>query len=727
MYTLKSSKLRMEFSDTGNLERFCNLLTGFSHCCRDGGFAICTPERIWRPSDFNGTVVRHASDRLELLYTGEFGQVEAMWTLGKDSHFAEGRLTLRPGNHIDLQHVTLFDFTMQPEREATVLSEYRYIDYATFDEMPNHQIWNCYREQDTEPSRLCFGRNSEGGFFIGLEAVFDRSEISHDHIRLTIRPMMHLKAGEFLTCEAAFIGVYADTPLEGRWREEWQQAVDRGVFSADYFKGGILNNELVQLSSAGGSSTPNPWKQPAERRPTIAESRAVSAMVQEILGSPRFGIMALACGWHCDMSQEEYTPETLRHDLHALDLFKECSMDGLWDPHPWGGETAKLNALREGDHYTIGELPRQMAEYAKKQGLLLGFWPTFNKTHPWRPTGIPFRPDRPDWERKIIPCENPNPNYENFRTQSGNCLGAYGFVDWLSGIYRDAMDTGYYGAFILDGDYWGTGAYSSTTIPVQCASAEHRHLQDDSEYVCQLASRQLITGIRDRYPDTYIAMCRPAMDHGIWALRDCDFCFTLIEAGSGEDNLLAGNAIRTSSRIRVHQHFIPHWLDSALLFPSHYHPQIHPKWPHEHMDFVLLSSIACTPNLLFYLPTAHDEDFPEADRSRIKYWLDWARANERYLMVRHDFPAWPSAEHPDGYAHLVDGDGYIFWFNSSGKDQEAQFRLDAEEAGFTGKSGARIQEVYPSAGEVRDFETGASVNWRIPAGSALILSVKGNK
>lgn len=716
----------MEFSDSGSLESFTNHLTRSAHSCRDNGFVIHTTERIYRQSEFAGEVKCWDRSRAEIFYTGDFGRVECVWSLDEDAHFAEGKLTLYPRRDIELTTVTLFDFALCPEREDTALSEYRYIDFATFDEMPNHQIWNCYRDQDTEPSRLCFGRNQKGGFFIGLEAVFDISEIGNDRIHLAIRPMMHLRAGETLACEAVFFGVYANSRLDARYREEWQLAVDRGVFDSDYFKGGILNNELVQLSSAGGSAAPNPWKQPADRRPTRAESMAVTAMTQKVMGKPRFGIVALACGWHCDMAQEEYTPETLQRDLHALDVIKECGMDGLSDPHPWGGEIAKMNSLRSGDHYTMGELPRRMAEYAKKLGLNLGLWPTFNKTHPWRPYGAPFCPDRPEWERRIIPCENPNPNYENFRTQSGNCLGSYGFIDWLLGIYRDAMNTGYYGACLLDGDCWGTGAYSTTTIPVQCAATDHRHLPVDSEYTCQLAIRRIVDMIRQEYPETYLAQCRPVMDQGVWALRGSDFCFTLIEAGSGEDNLLAGNAIRTSSRIRVHQHFVPHWIDSTLLFPSHYHPEIHPKWPHDKMDFVMLSAIACTPNMLFYLPTAHDEDFPKADRERIKYWLDWARTNEKYLMARHDFPAWPAAGHPDGYAHLVDGNGYFFWFNSSEKDMEAQFRFDADEAGFTGKNGGAIREFYPAPGPERNYATNDTVTWRIPAGSAVILQVRAN-
>ncbi len=723
MISLETAKIQLLFDDNGVLTSFVNKSAGMKHSCRWDGFAISAVGRELTPADFPERCVRYDPSALEVTYNGRYGRIVCRWVVTEGAHFARFFMDFTAAEDMQLQTVKVCELKFEPDREEIVLSEYRYIDFAVFDEMPNHQIWNCYRDQDTEPSRLCFGRGKQGGFFTGLEAVFDISRIGAEDVVMTIRPMMHLKCGETLNCEPAFIGVYVNTPYTVRWQEEWQKAVDRGVFSVDYFKGGVLNSELVQLSGAGGSATPNPWKQPLESRPTMAESIAVTAMVQEIFGKPRFGIMANACGWHCDMCQDEYTPESAEKDKKALAVFRECGLDGVFDPHPWGGDISRMNSLREGDHYVPGELTTGVIQEAEKQSLKFGFWPTINKTHPWRPVGIPFRPDRPEWERKLIFCENPNPLFENFRNAAGNCLGAYGFAEWLCGIYQDALDTGYYSAFILDGDFWGTGAYSSTTIPVECAAVDHKHINKDAEYVCRSEIQKIIARMRELYPDIYIFQCRPQMDHGIWALKNSDACFTLIEAGSGDDNIAAGDAIRMSARIRMHQHFFPHWLDCSLLYPSHYHPEIHPKWPHENMEYVLLSSIACTTNLLFYLPTIHD-DFPAGDRAKIKYWLDWARANVDCLQVRKDFPVWPGGGMADGYAHINGDHGFVFWFNSTSEPCRVVFTLNEEECGFTADR-ATVKQIYPVAGAETSAVNGEVIPCDIPSQSAVILEIKG--
>ena len=50
------------------------------------------------------------------------------------------------------------------------------------------------------------------------------------------------------------------------------------------------------------------------------------------------------------------------------------------------------------------------------------------------------------------------------------------FYDWLEEIVRQAMDTGYYGSWCMDGDFWGTGSYYHTTVPVSCLAENHDHL-----------------------------------------------------------------------------------------------------------------------------------------------------------------------------------------------------------------------------------------------------------
>ena len=200
------------------------------------------------------------------------------------------------------------------------------------------------------------------------------------------------------------------------------------------------------------------------------------------------------------------------------------------------------------------------------------------------------------------------------------------------------MRQGDYAGWCMDGDFYGTGAYFHTTIPVVCMADGHGHLKGDSNYACQRALDRYVSAVRAASPNAYVTMCRPAMDLGVWSQRNVDACFTLIETGTGTSNVAGGDDVRTASRVRTWQHFFPHYLDWPLVFPS-YAVSPGPAWPSEKIDYILLSAMSSSPNLLLYLPTK--TGIPEKDVREIRRWLDWGRANSAYLMVRKDLPDWP--------------------------------------------------------------------------------------
>ena len=67
------------------------------------------------------------------------------------------------------------------------------------------------------------------------------------------------------------------------------------------------------------------------------------------------------------------------------------------------------------------------------------------------------------------------------------------------------MRTGYFGGYLMDGDFFGGG--SGGVIPVNCPSEDHDHLPGDSNYGCQRALNRMIAAIREEYPDTLLAPC----------------------------------------------------------------------------------------------------------------------------------------------------------------------------------------------------------------------------
>jgi len=316
------------------------------------------------------------------------------------------------------------------------------------------------------------------------------------------------------------------------------------------------------------------------------------------------------------------------------------------------------------------------------------------------------------------------PHVGGFTQQFANCLACEPFYNWLEGLILDSMATGYYQSWGMDGDFWGTAAYFLTTIPVTCQADYHEHLAGDSNYACHKRLDQLYAKVRQHYPDIYILTCRPKMDLGVWAMRDVDSCFTLIETGTGESNLAGGNEIRIASRIRLQHQFIPPWLDEALLFPSYANPnrKQFPRWPSEKLDYILLSALNSTPNLLMYLPGR--DGIPEENKREIRKWLDWGRKNEKYLFVRHDLPAWPEKGKVDGSAHLLGDRGLIFLFNSDKAGQTAEFALTPESTGFTGSLPVEISQEYPASDHREIHRPGETVRWSVPAESAAVLRLR---
>ncbi|MCR4415928.1 MAG: hypothetical protein NUV77_26230, partial [Thermoguttaceae bacterium] len=506
------------------------------------------------------------------------------------------------------------------------------------------------------------------------EMPFDASSAAGRQVVLTYAPSLKVTAGERLACEPVYFGVYRRKAGD---REEKDQ-------------------------------------------PLASESEAMVAMTSAILGPPRFGLVPMACGWHCEMEQHTYASEAaVEADMKSLDFVAECGIDWISDSHPWGGETEKMNALVDEQPYQIGPFVKKFLEHARKVGVKVVMWPTMNNTHPWSPLGRPFRPDKPEWRLTLA---NPASKPAIIQAAQANCLANRPFFEWILRINAAGLATGYYDAWAMDGSFFGDGGWFTSIIPVDCASDQHDHLPGDSNYACQRALARWIAEVRRQYPHMYIFMCRPPMDLGVWSLRNVDACFTLLETGTGSSNLAAGDAIRTWSRVRVHRDFFPHYLDQPLLFPSRANRNEKPNWPQGEFDYILLSALSSSPNQLYYLPTK--TGIPAADKAEIRKWLDWGRKNIRYLQVRKDLPNWPAAGKVDGSAHICGDRGLVFLFNPNKNAIPGDFALTDEAIGLVGQGTFQVRQTYPADGRSVQLAYGKTVRWEVPAQTAVILQVE---
>ncbi|MFA5058879.1 MAG: hypothetical protein WC485_12250, partial [Opitutaceae bacterium] len=489
-----------------------------------------------------------------------------------------------------------------------------------------------------------------------------------------------------------------------------------------------------------------PGEMGAPSFPLRSESDSMVAMTSAILGPPRFGFVASANGWTCEMEHEAYTKESLAGDMRSLDFLAACGFDWLTDSRPWGGETEKMNRLGPNDTYTPGPMVQKFLEHARQDGIKVIMWGSLNATHPWSLAGRAFRPDRPDW--RYQPGPNTSTSLLDPRVYpEGNCIADREFLDWVEKINLEGLGTHQYGGYGIDGDFTGGAGLFTTIHPVDCQSDQHDHLRGDSNYASQRSLAHFFHRIRQQYPEIYIQSWRPAMDLGVWMLKDVDVCFTMIENGTiGLTNLEAGDSIRAASRARVLYEFLPHYLDQPLLFPSlvgsekfeadigeyaELLPQVFPNWngkgpppvwPRGHLDYILLSAFASSPSQHYFIPTK--TGIPEEDKAELRRWFDWGRKHAEYLNVRKDLPDWPAPGKVDGSAHLLGDHGLVFLFNSGPKPLPAEFALSEESIGLTGGGSYRISQHYPAAEGAKTAKYGETVHWQVPPETALILEIE---
>lgn len=703
---------------TGAMIRLENKLTDEVYSITGNEFAVKTVEWEVDFSDAKLASLTQERSKITARYEHPKLDIEIAYVLGYRHAFVERKMQMTFKEACGLKQVVVSRHSFSAN--GLQMACYRYPNFDIVAAMvKSWHGWDFKRPANSEPCRTFFGRTDKGGFFTGVEMPYDASTANENTVTLCYAPSLKIASGQKLNGETMYLGVYGRSQQDGREDNSWQAVQSLWLTPKKEGFDGTL------LTGAGGKgagakkeiNVPKP-----DIMPLASEYQAISAMVTSVFGPPRHGLKAYACGYHSQMQLDGYdSEEELQADMKALELFKHCGLDGFSESAPWGGETKQMNALREGDRFQLGDHHRRLLERAKELGLAVFQWPTMNNSHSWNKLGGPLRLDKPDWLRVVKGKPSLRGDVGNFRQQFANCVACSLFSGWLQQLVLDVLATGYYKGWGMDGDFWGTGAYFYTTIPVTCEADYHDHLAGDANYACQQALARLVSKVRQEYPDQYIIMCRPAMDFGVWALRHVDSCFTLIETGTGDSHIAGGNEIRIASRIRLQHQFIPPWLDEALLFPSYANPnrKSFPRWPSENLDHILLSALSSTPNLLMYLPGR--TGLPEADKAEIHKWLDWGRKNEKYLLTRHDLSRWPVKGKVDGSAHLLGDHGLIFLFNSDVAEHTAEFAITRESTGFIGSKPVEIRQEYPASDRRETHRPGATVRWSVPAESVVVL------
>ncbi|MBN2296902.1 MAG: hypothetical protein JXM70_31035, partial [Pirellulales bacterium] len=431
---LENSHLGLRFDrKTGTLAAIENKLAGEIYQAEGDEFSVDFDTQSVRVQDMTAAKPLCKDSEACFRFTHPLLTAELRYTLLPGRSFAEKHLTLTFTKNVALRHVSLGTPKFTTPDLSLVCYRHPDFDFLTAYLQAKHN-WSVPRPANSEPSRTFFGRTGKGGFFTGVEMPYDDSALEGRAVRLGFAPSLKVAAGERFVCENVYLGVY---------RRSAQDTTATAQFSLESFLARVAGKGGFDGAAAAGLTGQQTTTQansppPSKVLPLPSESDSMRAMASAILGPPRHGLMAFACSWHSEMQQAEYTSdEDLAGDLQSLEFIKSCGLDGLSDSHPWGGETAKMRDLREGDHYVLGPRVRRFAERARELGLKVHQWPTMNNTHPWRTYGGPFRLDRPEWLRGVEGEALGGANADNFQRRQANCLACAPFYTWLQRIILD--------------------------------------------------------------------------------------------------------------------------------------------------------------------------------------------------------------------------------------------------------------------------------------------------
>jgi hypothetical protein len=127
-------------------------------------------------------------------------------------------------------------------------------------------------------------------------------------------------------------------------------------------------------------------------------------------------------------------------------------------------------------------------------------------------------------------------------------------------------------------------------------------------------------------------------------------------------------------------------------------------WDYLGYKYSVLSSIATGGwnNVVDMIPgrdPSEFEHFSDADKSWIRYWLQWTVKNKELLKRTKTILGQPAMGHVDGTASLAGDRGYVFLFNPNYKTLPAEFAWD-ETVGLTAGSEFLLRELYPQEGRL---------------------------
>lgn len=652
-------KFNLTFDDLGNAVSFENKITDEIYKLFDKGEFITAGEK----KIFRGNLLHTDADSSFLKFTYENFTVR--YEIRKS--YVTKQVLFTPSQKTLIECVGVLDFDF-PEA-----ADIHYHDDCT--------IWHC---------PLCtYARHKKGGIYYGLAYPYWDSQTT-----MMFSPYCTVEAGETFVSEIAFIGAFEKTgktvsshgPYPGKRKLRYHDGFDQ-IHSG-------LGQHFV------GGKVPDDVGIPEEEQDE-GEIRAMRLFFRDYLGEyplPEDNYFVWQNGWWAGLSSADRRHVDVIERIGVKDVMTAAMYFGhanhpscepvfitdvKFDPLRFPKVTDKkttITTLADGHHHnesaveTTSEIEytdtfrapsdyEDMIFYALEKGIHITSFSTPNNAYS----------NYPEW---LSVNENGEP-YKYFGTNL-SCPACKEFMDNHFEMLCAVLDRYSPRMFFFDGRWMGfreiaCGYPSIGEDP--CFAEGHGHIPGHSRYMEWKNIENFKKRLRERYPHMCFEQYYGLKRGGTWSLSYFNSDENYYEVANPDD-------LRFQAWHNEIDRFRPTYMHFANIMARTV----------EEFKYAMIATIStssyCQLASAFHLLAESDEAV-----EFFKKWRDWASENKAYLRHKENLFGCPGDVKIDGSAHIINGEGWVFLFNTVDTDETALLDL-ADIHGLCGSSYC-AETIYP--------------------------------
>ena len=530
---------------------------------------------------------------------------------------------------------------------------------------------------------LCVFVRYEGcGVYYGMEYPY-----WDDEAVMTFSPWLPMKAGETLVLEKAFLGTFENTgrtvSSHGAYPGKRKQRYT-DLFSPE--KGGLPQH-------VPDGKIPDDMGIEEEVLDT-GEIRAMKNFFADLMGHyplPEEGFWVWQNGWWAGLFNDcsEAIPVLSRAGVHDVltammyygyDSHPNCSpnyiRDVTFDPLRFPAMSKEIV------DYCIARAVRSQTNRDKANGVEREIKPAAVEWEPGEPTDRFVPP--PHYARMMREAEAQGVHFTSFCTPT---TGYTSYPQWYT-LQEDGTPYPFYerpyscpacGEYMdrhlqmissifescspriwsFDGRWMGYRECPSEggeRGETPCWSADHGHLPGKSRYLEWKRIREFKRKLKERFPSVVLEHYYGVKRGGTWCLEFCNSDENIYECSCSDDN-------RFQTWHNENDRFRPTYLNYAPIFGLQ-----------DDLEYSMISAISTAE----YAQIANAYDKLRDDPHSVEVfrkWKAWAGENHRYLQDRDTLFGCPGDVSVDGSSHILDGEGWVFLFNTVDFDDTAELVL----------------------------------------------------